>query len=589
MGDPVDVLSGQKQETYTDYSSADGNLSIRRSYALSAASNATRPEFGQSWFGITPATGNVNTTTGQLSVSLPNGFVAQFTPDGNGNWVYSSAYPQTTIPTLTGNFPVPANWGSYLASNAASWTLRMPDGSAMALATSPGAMPTAVFAASTTSPTGFTSSYLYGADPGTGRPLVSTITGADARQMKVTWADTVVTGIALPDGTSLRYDHSAATGGTGHADQLTKVSHIAADGSTVVWSQSYVYENTSLPYAVTGMVDALGNRRTQDTYNSSGQVVSNAKADGTEVFQFAYAAANGSTVQRDVMNPAGKVSHYVFTTPGSPQGPHLVSLAEDASASSAARSLSTTIGSDNNVQSQSDFRGTATLASYDTRSRPTSVTLASGTSAQRSESTTWLPTLDKPQQEVLPGKTIGYGYDATGRLIKRTETDTTTGPTSGQQRIWQYSWTALGKMQSVTGPRPIAGGKTDLTTFGYDSANNLTSVTNPLGQVTRFSNYDANGRPGQMTEASGLVTNFTYDAIGRLKTHGQSTAGVAAMQSPRFGYDAEGQLTSISPHPRLTRSPSVTRPVGRVDQHSATLPGTPSNMAMTISATAIPR
>lgn len=55
----------------------------------------------------------------------------------------------------------------------------------------------------------------------------------------------------------------------------------------------------------------------------------------------------------------------------------------------------------------------------------------------------------------------------------------------------------------------------------YDSAGNLTQVTDELGFITLYQNYDALGNVGTIVYPDGTKTDYTYDARGRLKTEKQ--------------------------------------------------------------------
>src|SRR5262249_30228157 len=76
---------------------------------------------------------------------------------------------------------------------------------------------------------------------------------------------------------------------------------------------------------------------------------------------------------------------------------------------------------------------------------------------------------------------------------------------------------------------------------------NLQTSTNGLGQVTTFASYDANGRPGTMTDPNGIVTAFTYDVLGRTKTvtlKHPTSSSLDAVTS--FDYDVHGRVTGIT-------------------------------------------
>ena len=549
VGEPIDMLTGGKHEIVTDYKSQDDNEDVVRSYRLTNAGFATRPEFGQSWYGVTPAVGAIDPVTGILTIGLPDGFTIKFTYDaGSNTWIYSSSYAKVLVPTLVSNFAVPTNWMTYLQSTAASWTLVMPDGREISLSTAPGPAYAAVFASATISPTGYETNYTYTLDP-TNRWLVSTIAGTDGRVSRVTWTDTVVSQIVLPDGSTLSYSHDAPSG-TGHADRLLSVRRTSAAGT--IWSQSYLYENTTLPYAMTGTIDALGVRRTTETVNAQGQVMTSGKADGTETLVFNYGTAANQVVTNGVTNQLLKGSAYTFTTPSNALGPHLTGQVDTPTSLSPMRVRTMQLGADGNIATATDFNGNVTgIPAYDAHSRPITTTLASGTTVQRTETTTWHPVFDKPVHEVSPGKTVDYQYDTLGRLLTRTETDTSTNSvpysTAGQARTWTYTWSALGKLASVDGPKGVdIHGAPDTTTFLYDASNNLQTSTNGLGQATTFSAYDANGRPGHMVEPNGRTTDFTYDPIGRLATR-TVRGGTDGDATTTLSYDLEGQLQSITP------------------------------------------
>ena len=98
-----------------------------------------------------------------------------------------------------------------------------------------------------------------------------------------------------------------------------------------------------------------------------------------------------------------------------------------------------------------------------------------------------------------------------------------------------YHYNELGLVDVITGPRTDVPQTTQL---GYDALANLSSLTNALGQSWQYSNYDALGLPGSITDPNGITTTLSYDGDGRLT--GLSRAG----QSWSYSYDALGQLTA---------------------------------------------
>src|SRR6185295_13870272 len=161
-------------------------------------------------------------------------------------------------------------------------------------------------------------------------------------------------------------------------------------------------------------------------------------------------------------------------------------------------------------------------------------------------------TLNLPTRVVQPGLQTDYSYSTSGQLLTITETDTTTQSvpysTNGQTRTRAYTWGTGGRLASINGPRTVDGsGKDDTLTLTYDTAGNLQTATNGLGHVTAFASYDANGRPGTMTDPNGVVTAITYDVLGRtsaVTVKHPSNASLDAVTS--FDYDIHNRVTGIT-------------------------------------------
>jgi len=79
------------------------------------------------------------------------------------------------------------------------------------------------------------------------------------------------------------------------------------------------------------------------------------------------------------------------------------------------------------------------------------------------------------------------------------------------------------------------------TGFGCEM---LASVTNPAGQVTTFGQYDANGRLLRKTDPNGLVTTYTYDLRGRVRTVTETPA-LGLARTTTYTHDAAGRLLSV--------------------------------------------
>jgi RHS repeat-associated protein len=161
-----------------------------------------------------------------------------------------------------------------------------------------------------------------------------------------------------------------------------------------------------------------------------------------------------------------------------------------------------------------------------------------------------------------------FQYDEQGNLVHY----------DSQLGEWTLTYTAGGQLASVLDgaggltrieyggglglPSRIIDANGGVKQFAYDAYGRLTRYTDPLGNATRFE-YDSTGRlvkqidpaggeirttydttfpqqPGTVTDRAGRVTQYVYDALGRLT---QVTAPGGAVT--RYEYDADGNRTAV--------------------------------------------
>jgi RHS repeat-associated protein len=303
----------------------------------------------------------------------------------------------------------------------------------------------------------------------------------------------------------------------------------------------YHYENTSFPFALTGITDEKGVRWATWLYDTSGRVTSSEHANGVDSHTFSY---DNTAHTVTVTNPLTKQTKYHFTTDA--RGLHRLSQVEGLASANCAAS-NTTFGYDSNgfVNQTTDGEGRVTQRVNNSRGLPTSVTRGHGTPSAVTTTYTWHSTLAVPTQIVEPGLTTTLTWNTAGQLTQRTETDTTTHSvpysTNGQTRTWTYTYGTGGLLLTVDGPLSGTG---DTVTYTYNTLGFLASVTNEVGHVTQFTAWNGRGQPMSMTDPNGVVSDLTYDALGRLKTITVDSGGVAALTS--FDYDAVGQVTKIT-------------------------------------------
>jgi RHS repeat-associated protein len=165
--------------------------------------------------------------------------------------------------------------------------------------------------------------------------------------------------------------------------------------------------------------------------------------------------------------------------------------------------------------------------------------------------------------------TLQSAYDVLGNLVTQTDaagnatvyayTDPAwpakaTSVTDPLHRTTTYSYDLAGNLVSKQDPGGNCAGtpKTGCTTYGYDAANEQTSVTYSDGTTPNVSSvvYDADGQRTSMTDGTGTST-WAHDSLHRLTS---SINRVGSTVS--YGYDLRSDLTSIT-YPGVTGS--VTR------------------------------
>lgn len=583
IGNPISLQTSTKEQLETDYATEDGLLRVDRQYLSRlrgpVPQSLTEPSgFGQNWLGILPGRLTIAGADAQIAEYLPvSGSVHVFkvaAPTNLQDYAYQNQGKSRIKLTVLGT-PGPDR-KDYMYTQAeitggtAEFRIDFPNGDYILFRRMGTVTPIYSNRYAVPIERGWASGYKQFFDYNAGSESPYQIRDSFNRQLTVNWIATnsddgrlgrsekAVDGIGLPDGTSLKYDYD--NGGTylppGSTtvvkDRLVSVKRLSATNS-ILWQRSYLYERTDFPYALTGIVDGAGNRLATYGYSAAGVANSTEHAGGVDKWQV-NAEVVGTNFRRTVTNPLGRQSVYEFAIPtaSEPYKPApLKTVTGSAIGSVLADSRQFTYTSDL-VTSTLDAKGNVTNIVNDTANgRPTSVIEGVSTAQQRATVITWHPTFDLPTREERPGLQIDYGYDAQGRLISRTETDTTTQTlpysTNGQSRTTAYSWTNEGRLSSVNGPMPVNGlGQDDITSFAYDSSGNLMTITNALGQVTTFQNYDANGRPAQVVDPNLVVTAFTYDALGRAQTINRKNAANPSLDATTtIEYDAEGRVTGI--------------------------------------------
>ncbi len=148
--------------------------------------------------------------------------------------------------------------------------------------------------------------------------------------------------------------------------------------------------------------------------------------------------------------------------------------------------------------------------------------------------------------------------------------DARSASASDNTYLTSYTYSTKGDLQSQT--NPDTGSTRTAYSTGVEAAYNggvipsglPVSSTDARNAVTRFSYY-ANGDLAQITEPSGLITRYSYDALGRRTSQTEVSDSYPAGLTTSFGYDAESRLTSTT-EPATTDAVTGVRHQQQVNQ-----------------------
>jgi len=337
-----------------------------------------------------------------------------------------------------------------------------------------------------------------------GSNQLMSVTDSYNRSLDFTYSNGLLHSVATPDGLVLTYSYSSSGLNPGVLDRLASVSY----STTPTTSQTYVYGNSSLPLALTGIIDEDGNHYGTWTYDNQGRGLTSQHAGGADLTTVVY---NDTTGSRTVTNALGEASTYTFTTL---QGvPKVTSIARAATSTTAAATETFTYDSNGYTASVTDWNGNTTTYVNNSRGEPTTIIEAAGTPQARTTTIMYLSNFHLPSQIVTPGLTTNFTYDGSGNLLTKALVDTTTTSapyaTNGQSRTWNYTWSnfLLASSKSPNG---------NTTAFAYDGSGALTAATNALGQQTKITKHLLGGLPQTIVGPNGVTTNLTYDPRLRL-------------------------------------------------------------------------
>jgi YD repeat-containing protein len=494
-GEPINTGTGNLFQQVTDYQTAGANQLVFTRYYNSLANSTTfATTLGANWRSNYDRYLRLSPFT--VIADRPNGQQVTFSSNGGGVWT-----TDTDIDLA-------------LTNSGSNWTLTDSHDtveSYTATGTNQATLQTIK------ARNGYTQTLQYG----NGNQLAS-VTDSYRKQLSFAYSGGQIQSVTTPDGLVLSFGYASGN--------LIVVGYSTSPPTTL----TYLYENTALPSALTGIVDQNGTRYVSWTYDSTGRALSSQHAGGAGLTTVAYNDTDGS---RTVTNELGEQYLEKFTPL---QGvPKLTEADRLANATIPAGKSSFTYDSNGYPASYTDWNGNVTNFVNDVHGQLTSITEAFGTPQARTTTVTYHSTFHLPVQIAAPGLTAAFTYDISGELLTRTLTDTAIA--GAATRTWTYTWSNFLET-SVKGPRTDVSA---LTRFAYDSTGALTGITNALNQTIQITRHTQGGLPQTIVDRNGVVTNLTYDARQRILSVAVTTA--AGVLTNSYAYDAAGNLLTVTP------------------------------------------
>ncbi len=310
--------------------------------------------------------------------------------------------------------------------------------------------------------------------------------------------------------------------------RLAQVTYPDAKVRTYIYNEPLMTSGIDSPLLLTGIIDENGSRFATWKYNENGKVILSEHAGGVERVSLNYIVDSEGNHSTEVTDTNGHTRVYNLIPVNGVLKVAGVSSICDGCIDDALNRLYDDKG---NLVERVDRAGRRTTISFDERNLETS----RNENDLRFTSTDWHDRFRLPTFIYTGDLEVAYEYDPIyGNLLKKTITDWA----NQTSRTWSYTYfTDTRLLKTINGPR------TDLkdeTTFSYDDEGNITSITNPLGHVTRFALYDKNGRPGSITSPNGLITLQTFDSRGRITT--RKVGG----ELTTYRYNAVGLLRELT-------------------------------------------
>lgn len=383
------------------------------------------------------------------------------------------------------------------------------------------------------------------------------LTHASGRSITLSWTASTpgaVTSVVAPNGAPYSFEYYSYAGGP---PLLKKVNYPDGKGNVE-------YIHPSGPSYLT-QIKVNGQALKNYTYHSdtsgapsgmiNGTVASTSFADGTNLIRYFYFVdgypENLLINRSESINGYGKKTTYLL------KDQMLVETIGEASVHCSATVSKATYDEEGLLQATASESGVTTQYEYDSNRRKVREIEALGTALQRT--TTWLWDNDPSDMfrtdlikkiTVEGHSSIAYEYEKTlfpivGMLSSITSTNLTANgvPNASQTIAFNYTLHPNGLVASIVRDGPLPGAS-DYEKMSYNSMGDLISVQNSIGQLQTFAGHNGFGQPGRIVDFAGAVTEYEYDARGRVVVERHFPNGSPVEK--RYVYGASGLLDAVA-------------------------------------------
>jgi len=376
-----------------------------------------------------------------------------------------------------------------------------------------------------TNPQGISWTYLYG---GTNGALLQSVTHTNGRKISFGWSGTQVASVTDPAGNVYSYTNTETSASVAYPGLPTSTltyhfANVPAAGGKALTGKSY-----------------NGVRYSTFAYDSAGRASSSEHAGGVEKSTFTYTSNSAGAITSVVeTNALGKKSTYAISNS------QIMEETGHATASCPSSYKSRTYSGFGRLNLASDEQGNIDDYDYNARGQLVKLVESVGSTVERTTINTWD---SHPKNRLLsttiPGlQETSYSYTTNGRILSQTTKNLSTNGVVNQQRAITYAYSThpSGIPSVIVVSKPGEGSVTNT----YSAAGDLLTVKNSLNHQVSYSNYTNLGRPGRVTGSNGEITDYTYDARGRMIMEKRTSASGLLAQTV-YSYAASGLLSHIT-------------------------------------------